>query len=586
MKIIGIEARLAHPQASLIPDVLWCPLGFNEDITDEELSLMTIDLAAMDFIQIEGAAIDAAVKLRRWLCLLIGHKNALSSDLLDAAQKLALSPDLVFKGALLTNRLDILDTIDTSSTLIKRAIAEDFYWVFRIAAALGYVDVLVKIVQIMPDEKITMIMAKKFHAFVLAAQNGHTLVLQWLKVEAADKFQAMITADKYFNFCYAALRGQLDVMKWYKAEASDKFQDMVKAYDFEAFRSAVEYGHFEILYWLKAQALDALEEKIAKNNFDFFQYHAQCGSRDIMRYLLSFPTCLAYAELQEEEYGVRYTHPFISETISELYSQALQPALDQSEARMDTHDPVQTRLFFYIIRNLIRRNDPLLLNDIRFLLEQPSVKAIAHLAITPNAPNELYQLALLTENQGAINILLSIPAVRNALPNRRVSEAVIFECSGPKAELNELAMDFFGEQVAELGGKFGEYLKERNKTFWFRDYFSQIISCTLSLGGIATFLSFTPESVERAKYLTGLRSHFVKYQNDPEDFETCQLLCITIDRGLERFTPRVKQAKSLDNYMKSLNAKLMEFKERLTPLIEELGQSEPQLYESTLSLSV
>jgi hypothetical protein len=72
----------------------------------------------------------------------------------------------------------------------------------------------------------------------------------------------------------------------------------------------------------------------------------------------------------------------------------------------------QATNYFYIIRNLIRRNDEALSDDIRFLLEIPAVKALVHTDVTPGEENELLRLALSVENQNAAEILLTIPAVR------------------------------------------------------------------------------------------------------------------------------------------------------------------------------
>ena len=65
-----------------------------------------------------------------------------------------------------------------------------------------------------------------------------------------------------------------------------------------------------------------------------------------------------------------------------------------------------------MLRNLIRRNDATLQDDIRFLLDIPAVKALVHTAVTANQPNELIRLALTTGNQNAAALLLTIPDVR------------------------------------------------------------------------------------------------------------------------------------------------------------------------------
>ncbi|HAT8174410.1 TPA: hypothetical protein JA340_14835, partial [Legionella pneumophila] len=66
---------------------------------------------------------------------------------------------------------------------------------------------------------------------------------------------------------------------------------------------------------------------------------------------------------------------------------------------------------FYMLRNLIRRNDEALLDDIRFLLSIPGIKALAPAGTIPGDENELLRLALRLGNQGACELLLSIPDV-------------------------------------------------------------------------------------------------------------------------------------------------------------------------------
>jgi hypothetical protein len=75
-------------------------------------------------------------------------------------------------------------------------------------------------------------------------------------------------------------------------------------------------------------------------------------------------------------------------------------------------DPEQAKICFYLMRNLVRRNDRALDDDLRFLLSIPAVKALAHQEVTPGRPNELIRFALTTNNQEAASILLTIPAVR------------------------------------------------------------------------------------------------------------------------------------------------------------------------------
>jgi hypothetical protein len=137
---------------------------------------------------------------------------------------------------------------------------------------------------------------------------------------------------------------------------------------------------------------------IAAYNFYAYRWAAQNGSQVICDYLLSQSiACFAYAEQYLREYD-EITAPFIAKKLGELSLRAVNNA-------------EEAKLCFYIVRHFIRRNNRESDESLRFLLNIPAVRALAHQEITQGQSNELIRLALSTNNHTAAGILLEIPEV-------------------------------------------------------------------------------------------------------------------------------------------------------------------------------
>ena len=133
------------------------------------------------------------------------------------------------------------------------------------------------------------------------------------------------------------------------------------------------------------------------------------------------------------------------------------------------------------------------------------------------------------------------------------------------APITHLHMIFFGSEPSEhIGGIFGDYLKERETTFWFRDLCSQFAALLLGYYGYQT------EAMARREYLHQLKNHVLTYQTAPETYSD---LHDHIHKGLQTFSPRSNQG---PDYHKSLHAKLTHFKSVIVveevPVIENQAQ--------------
>jgi hypothetical protein len=256
-----------------------------------------------------------------------------------------------------------------------------------------------------------MINARDYEAYCLAAFHGHLNVLKHMEEKAPDLILEMIKAGLYTAYRSAASKGHLDVLKHMEEKAPDLMLDMIEASDYWAYCAAAEGGHLDVIKHLEEKAPDLILEMIKARGYEAYQAAAFNGHLDVVNHMLLFPDCFSYAEMHEREYGEKYVHPFVENQLANLRSQRQSVEAENPNAVFDLNNPETAKLCFYMMRNLIRRNNPALMDDLRFLLGIPAVKALAHTAVTPNEENELLRLAMNVGNNEAAGLLLTIPAV-------------------------------------------------------------------------------------------------------------------------------------------------------------------------------
>lgn len=306
LTIHNLENYEKDPKIRLIPWALWENL-FQHFISVYELSLMT--LSYKEAIHIFLPKTKNKEQLRQLLCLYYAHFDRNDKQFWCDVNKKGIKSEVICCAAAITGCSSALDTISLS---------------------------------LMPDEIVKMIQAENYHAFRLAAENGHLHVLNRLCELAPTEATAMIQSENYYAFRWAA----------------------------------VGRGH-----------------------------------HNVINFLLDCPAMLGYAEMHEFEYGEKYVNPFIARHVNRL--KEMHDAFKQSnpEDLFDLVTKSECLQGFYMLRNLIRRNDEALLDDIRFLLSIPGIKALAPAGTIPGNENELLRLALRLGNQGACALLLSIPSV-------------------------------------------------------------------------------------------------------------------------------------------------------------------------------
>jgi len=287
MRFRSSAERLGHPQAGLIPDILWSYL-FHFELSDLELFFLSRPLADIISRRLEVVGLSDEQQLNAWLCILLRNPESESDALIDRAAQLNFSNDILFIGAALTNRMDILRKIDAESIEIKERIKSNHYLFFQLVVTFGFFDVFQKLFSIITKNQLHEMIKSNFYGiFRYAAEKGHVNILEWLKDNCLEQLQAMIAAKTYYAFGNAAQNGHAEVLDWLKANSSpEQLQAMIAAENYHAFRYAAAYGHTEVLDWLKANASpEPLQAMIAAENYHAFRYAAANGHSDMLDWL-------------------------------------------------------------------------------------------------------------------------------------------------------------------------------------------------------------------------------------------------------------------------------------------------------------
>ena len=219
-------------------------------------------------------------------------------------------------------------------------------------------------------------------------------------------------------------------------KASSNFASMIDYHAalFESFSSSVYDVYKEKPFPLRGCWNVIRPQELTQEKFDdlirICQQQSFWSSKMSIRFkliqeFLTLSSVFEHVEIHHAEYS-DYLLPFINSKLQSLHE------VDTTRLSDD-----ELRICFYILRNLIRRKSPKLLDDIRFLLNIQAVQAIAHLNITPHYPNELAAFAYTIGNTRAAELLIQLPEVR------RISEQNNFyrKETGGQLSLRRLAQD-------------------------------------------------------------------------------------------------------------------------------------------------
>lgn len=397
--------RMQHPQGRIIPNSLWNSFFRTNELSEELIQSMQ----ATDGIILDSyiAAMQPQLKYnddkaRSWLCLILSHTDVSFEQFDHWADQLSMSPELLFQTAAAWGNKDYFQHLIT---------------MHEIDGSLQ-----------------SLIAANNYFAYQQAAEQGHLLILTCLESNAPQSITKMIRSRDYEAFLIASRRGHLSIIQHFMDQLNPKDQvHMISDGSFSAFIAAAQNGRLDILNYLVEQTRDLgiLQNMLSEGGFTAFRWAAMYNQHDTVNYLLNYTSLFAYAE--ENKYN-QYVLPIIDNKIKTL--RAAQSALKQKNpsASFDIESTEESQFLFYILRSLIRLNNQDLDKDILFLLEIPSVRSLAHTAVSPHKANELLTVAQTVGNKNAAIALLRIEAVFDLARYNH-----FYEKQGTLLDLKELA---------------------------------------------------------------------------------------------------------------------------------------------------
>lgn len=412
LAIYNKENYQQHPQIRLIPWTIWVNL-FRCFISPHELSLMTLPYE--EAVSVFLSKSECMEQMRQLVCMYYAHSDINTQQFFQDISSKGAKKEAVFVLAALTGRLEILNTLCDllKSSEVKGMLKAENYYAFRSAAANGHLEFINRFCELIPTEVVVMIKSYRYDAFCRAAENGHLDVLNRLCELAPAEVMKMINAENYYAFRWAAGNGHLDVVNRLCELAPAEVLVMIQAENYDAFRWAAGNGHLDVVNRLCELTPTEIVAMIQAENYYALRWAAVGkGHYDVVNFLLAYPVVLAYAERHEFEYGDRYVNPFIAQHLSKLHGMRDSLMQDNPMGVFDFATEQECLQGFYVLHNLIRRNDEVLLDEIHFLLGIPGIKKLVHSAVIPYGENGLLRLALRLGNQDACALLLTIPAVR------------------------------------------------------------------------------------------------------------------------------------------------------------------------------
>ncbi len=188
-----------------------------------------------------------------------------------------------------------------------------------------------------------------------------------------------------------------------------------------------------------------------------FQWATANNHPQVIKSALSIPAVFSLIDKYLDTYN-KYIIPFVAEKLLDLKEAQLSFEEKNPNGVFDIEDANESILSFNIIRNLIRRNDSSLFDDLQRLINIPSVNFLLHRAAKFQRDNELLCLALNIRNLDAARLLIAIPAVQvlaeenNYYKTRPTedSESSIKALSTAEKNFLQRATDHYDVQLKEL----------------------------------------------------------------------------------------------------------------------------------------
>lgn len=273
---------------------------------------------------------------------------------------------------------------------------------FKLAVYNGQLDVVNRLLEFNVVQE--AIASNKNEALRLAIKAGYpSIVYRLLEFPAV---RLAIAVDNNEPLRLAAESGHLGILN--RLLSMEAVQASIAALDNAALFAAAQGGHLAVVNRLLEFA--TVRTALATSGSRVLSIAATYNRADVVNHLLAYPDILAYAELHDAEFGERYIYPFIQAELQTLTARQSSFAVTPARRSFDI-EPEEVPFYFYVLRNLIRRNRRTLDASITQLLRLPSLIANLHLPMNNGESNELLRLAMRVGNTPAATALLGVQGV-------------------------------------------------------------------------------------------------------------------------------------------------------------------------------
>lgn len=184
---------------------------------------------------------------------------------------------------------------------------------------------------------------------------------------------------------------------------------MIMAKEFEVFEKAVDTKKLQYIHKLLDKFPDLVDEMIPPHKYFYFdkimQIDKDCAIRLIRLSNNIFDHLDNKLYFNNEEY-LELVDSYIKQFLNDMRASEFNYKCSNDSKNFAMEG-------FYIARNLISRNNPKDLEDIKYLINTPNVKQLLCAKFGTVLPNQLLIRALLVDNSDVVNFLLEIPEVKD-----------------------------------------------------------------------------------------------------------------------------------------------------------------------------
>lgn len=300
------------------------------------------------------------------------------------------------------------------------------------SAERGYLPIVNRLLEF--SDVVSNITARDNLVLIIAALNGHYSVVN--RILQFESVRNTITTDNNAALRYSASNGYHSIVV--KLLSYSAVKNKVTANNNEALRESAKNRHLSVVTELLK--CESVQNMITENNNEAFRESAKNGHLSVVNKLLEYEEVVKQSAINKNEaliHAITNRHVELIHRLFEIIPVFISAEQDQkfqchiqsfiSKKLQFVHELYvksthnifdisqnESKLYFYIIRHLIRQNSLTSNNEIGFLLAIPNIHLLVSNTVTENEPNELVRLAIIMKNQEATNLLMQVPSI-NAL---------------------------------------------------------------------------------------------------------------------------------------------------------------------------